>query len=199
VRAPKRRVWLSLLALLAAGCGSPTATVRPPATSYTAVPIAPTAWPNGTVGQYGLHVDPTLLGLLPQSVDALPLAENAGSEQGAMDSADIARSFDAYAAASIGVVGDPDWLNLAIGRLKPEAQTADFYDAWQAQYAAGACSQANGVAGSSQQTINDWTVVVSTCNGGPVVYTLKISQDVIVSMYGLGSRDLGRKLLGLLQ
>ena len=47
-----------------------------------------------------------------------------------------------------------------------------------------------------QQTINDWIVDVSTCNGGPVVYTLVLARDdLLLSMYGMGPRDLGRKLI----
>jgi hypothetical protein len=63
------------------------------------------------------------------------------------------------------------------------------------EYATGACSQAGGVASSSQQDINDWKVDVSTCNGGPLVYTLSLGKGLLLSMYGLGPRDLGRKLI----
>ena len=62
------------------------------------------------------------------------------------------------------------------------------------EYATGACSQANGVSGSGQQTIAEKTVDVSACGGGPIVYTL-VSGDLLISMYGLGPRDLGRKLI----
>jgi hypothetical protein len=159
------------------------------------VPIGPTAWPSGTVGRYGLRIDPSLLGRLPASVAALPLVEDAASESGALDNADLANNFDGYAAASLGLISDPDWLYLAIGRRKPAAQTADFYAAWVDEYATGACSQANGVATSNRQTINEKFVDVSTCNGGPVVYTVSLGDDLLLSMYGMGPRDLGRMLI----
>jgi hypothetical protein len=93
-------------------------------------------------------------------------------------------------------VGNTDWLYVAIGRLKPDKQNnADFYTAWVVEYATGACSQADGVASSSQQMIGDWTVDVSTCNGGPVVYTLSLGSGLLLSMWGMGPHDLGRKLI----
>ncbi len=193
-----RRAAAALLAVAlvsVAACGTTSPTVALP--TYTAVPIGPTIWPSGTVGQYGLKIDPSLLGRLPASVLALPLKEDPGSESGALQSADLPNTFDGYAAASIGIIGsDPDWLNVVIGRLKPDKQdNSDFYTAWVEQYATGACSQADGVASSGQQTINEWTVDVATCNGGPVVYTLPLGDGLLLSMWGMGPRDLGRKLI----
>lgn len=185
---------LAAILVFVAACGSAVPTTLP--TTYTAVPIGPTAWPSGTVGQYGLRIDPSLLGRLPASVAALPLQEDAASEAGALGDKDLPNNFDGYAAAAIGVVGsDPDWLNVVIARRKPAAQTPDFYVSWVEEFATGACSQANGVADSSQQTINGWTVDVSTCNGGPVVYTLSLDETILVSMWGMGPRDLGRRLI----
>jgi hypothetical protein len=185
---------LAALVVCVVACGISPPTVAPPA--YTVVPIGPTVWPSGTVGHYGLRIDPSLLGRLPASVGALAVVENAGTETQVLDDADLANSFDGYAAASIGSLDDPDWLYIAIGRLKPDKQNnADFYLAWVDEYATGACSQAGGVASSSQQDINDWKVDVSTCNGGPLVYTLSLGKGLLLSMYGLGPRDLGRKLI----
>lgn len=196
-RRPGRSAAAAMLAAIlvfVAACGSAAPSTIP--TTYTAVPIGPTAWPSGTVGQYGLRIDPSLLSLLPASVAALPLQEDAASEAGALGDKDLPNNFDGYAAAAIGIAGnDPDWLNLVIARRKASAQTPDFYVAWVEDFATGACSQANGVANSAQQTINGWTVDVSTCNGGPVVYTLSLDESVLVSMWGMGPRDLGRKLI----
>ena len=148
------------------------------------------------MGRYGLRIDPSLMARLPASVGALAVVESPGIETQVLDDADLANSFDGYAAASIGTLGDSDWLYIAIGRLKPDKQNnADFYTAWVEEYATGACSQAEGVASSSQQDINDWKVDVSTCNGGPIVYTLSLGNGLLLSMYGLGPRDLGRKLI----
>jgi hypothetical protein len=184
----------ALFSVAACGVSPPTA----PTPTYTAVAIGPTVWPSGTVGHYGLQIDPSLLGKLPTSVGGLPLVEDPGSESGALDNADLAANLDGYAAASVGTLGDPDWLYVVVGRLKPANQNnADFYTAWVEQYATGACSQAGGVApNGGQQDINDWRVDVSTCNGGPIVHTLVFGDgNLLLSMYGLGPRDLGRELI----
>ncbi|MGZ6315392.1 MAG: hypothetical protein ACXWNI_07175 [Candidatus Limnocylindrales bacterium] len=186
-------VLLAAILVSVAACGVSSPTPAQPLS--TVVPIGPTIWPSGTVGQYGLRIDPSLMGKLPTSVGGLALREDPGSESGALSDADLPNTFDGYAAASIGLVGDADWLYVAIGRLKPDKQNnADFYTAWVVEYATGACSQANGVSGSGQQTIAEKTVDVSTCGGGPIVYTL-VSGGLLISMYGLGPRDLGRKLI----
>ena len=185
---------LTIVAAVAAGCGpAPTGTPN-----ETEIAPGPTTWPSGTTGQYGLHIDPSLLGLLPRNVGAHPLAEDVGSEMAALDDADLAKTFDNYAAASIGLIGDVDWLQLVIGHPRPETQTADVYTAWASEYATGACSQASGVSGSSQTTINDWVVDVSTCAGGPIVYTLTLGNGTILSMFDLGPKDLGRMLINQL-
>jgi hypothetical protein len=185
-------VAAAILVLAACGSTGPT----PAGPTYTAVAIGATPWPNGTVGQYGLRIDPTLLHRLPSSVLALPLREDAASEAGALGDVNLPNNFDGYAAASIGIAGsDPDWLNVVIGHLKPAAQTPDFYQAWVSEYATGACSQANGVSSSYQETINDWNVDVATCGGGLTVYTAALGDNLILSMWGMGPKDLGRKLL----
>ena len=184
------------MALTLAACSPATSTPVP--ATYTAVPIEQTAWPGGTVGQYGLHIVPSLLGRLPRTVATMPLVEDATSEEQDMASADLPKYFVSYAAGAIGVVGDTNWLNVAIGVLKADAQTADFYSSWVTEYSTGACSQADGVSGTSQETIGDWNVDVSTCAGGPVVYILMLDNETLLSMWGIGPRDLGRTLIGLL-
>ncbi len=185
------------LVVIAAACFScsPGPTSPP---LETEVPIGATPWPNGTVGQYGLRIDPSLLAQLPGDVGAYPLAEDAETEMEALDDADLAKTFDSYAAASIGEISDDNWLRVVIGHLKPASQTADFYTAWVEQYASGACSQADGVSTSGQQTINDWIVDTATCAGGPVVYTLALGNGTILSMFGFGAKDLGRVLIDAL-
>ena len=186
------------IALAATACATTTGTPAP-TIRYTAVPIAATPWPHGTTGKFGLHIDPALLARLPSKVDGLVLVEDATSEGSAMNDADLAKNFDGYAAASIGLVGDANWLNVAVGRLKDSVAGSDsytdFYLAWVNEYASGACSQADGVADSSQQTINDWLVDVSHCKGAISVYSLPLGSGILLSMYGMGSRDMGRKLI----
>ena len=196
------RTTLVLAALLAAvAVAGAACDFSAPTPQFTAVPIGATPWPHGTTGQYGLHIDPTLLAKLPHSVSAQPFVEAADLESIAMDDADLAKTFDAYAAAEIGAIGDTDWLYVAIGHFKVDSQSdayPDTYSAWVDQYAQGSCSQANGVSDTSQETINNWIVDVANCRGGPVVYSLSLGGGIVLSMFGAGPRQLGRKLIGAL-
>jgi len=178
-------------ALVGAGCAP---AVTPTLPLYTEVPIGPTAWPAGTIGQYGLHIDPTLLARLPATVDAYQIVEDPDSESVAMGDPDLARTFDRYSAARIGEIGDTNWLALVIGHFSASAGS-DAYSGWVDDYATGACSQANGVVDQGQETINFWNVDTATCGGGPVVYTLSLQNGIVLSMFGFGPLDLGRRLI----
>jgi hypothetical protein len=188
-------VLAALLALLAVAGSACDQAVATPTQRYTAVPIGPTPWASGTTGQYGLHIDPSLFGKLPHQVGAQPIVEDAESESVAMDNADLARTFDGYAAGSIGELGDDNWLKLMVAHFRPENQNTDVLSAWIDQYAAGACSQANAVSSSTQETINGFIVDVATCGGGPVVYTVLLDDQVVLSMFDFGPKQLGRQLI----
>jgi hypothetical protein len=177
-----------------AACTSPADTLEP---KYTAVPIGPTPWASGTTGQYGLHIDPSLLAKLPRSVAAQPLGEDAGIEASAMDNADLAKTFDNYAAASVAQITDTDWFALVIGHLRDQSTESDILPAWAEQYATGSCSQANGVATSSQGQVGDWQVFESICGGGVSydVYTLSLGNGLILSVFEGGAHHWGRQLI----
>ncbi len=193
---PVVAILFVVVALVAGGCNSTTSTPTP---AFTEVPIGPTPFPHGTVGQFGLRIDPTLLAKLPKTVDAFPIVEDADTESQAMDNSDLANTLDSYAAAAIGTISDDDWLNIVIGHFKSydssPATYPDIWAAWVDQYATGACSQANSVSGTAQQTIGDFVVDTATCGGGPVVYSLPLGNGYFVSMFGYGPRDLGRQLI----
>jgi len=192
----RRRAVVGLAMLFAvAAVVSACGPVAPSTPDFTQVPIGPTAWPNGTTGQYGLRIDPSLLGKLPRTVAARAIAEDAADESAAMDNADLAKNFDTFAAASIGQVVDTDWLTLVIGHVKPGITFTDFYPGWVDQYATGACSQANGVTSSDQVQIGDWQVDRSYCGGGFLVYSLSLGNGLILSMFGAGPADLSHKLI----
>jgi hypothetical protein len=191
-RAATALAILLVAATLAIAACSPSGSPSP---DYTAFPLGPTAWASGTTGQYGLHIDPSLLGKLPRTVAAQPLIEDAGLETSDMDNADLAKTFDNYAAASVGQVGDADWFSLSIGHLRDQSQEADIYPAWAADFATGSCSQADGVASTSQQQIGDWQVDESICGGGPMVYTLSLGEGLILSVFEGGTHHWGRQLI----
>jgi hypothetical protein len=193
----KRRAATALAILLVAvtlaiAACSPS---ESPSPDYTAFPLGPTAWASGTTGQYGLHIDPSLLGKLPRTVAAKALVEDADIEAAALGNADLAKTFDNYAAASVGQVGDTDWFSLVIGHLRDQSTESDILPAWAEQYATGSCSQADGVASTSQQQIGDWLVDESICGGGPIVYTLSLGNGLILSVLEDGPGHWGRQLI----
>ena len=186
------------LAILLIGATLAIAACSPsesPGPNYTAFPIGPTAWASGTTGQYGLHIDPSLLGKLPRTVAAQPLVEDAGLETSAMDNADLAKTFDNYAAASVGQVGGTDWFSLSIGHARDQSTESDILPAWASEFATGSCSQADGVATSSQEYIGDYLVDESICGGGPMVYTLSLGEGLILSVFEGGTHHWGRQLI----
>ena len=188
-----RGVAALAVAALLAGCGSAPASPSP---TYTAVPIAATAWPSGTTGQYGLQIDPSLLGKIPSHAGAVAVKEDGGTESQVLGDPDVAKTLDRFVAASVGGYSDPDWLNISIGHFRPESQDPDIYSAWIDQYATGACSQANGVSGDpSQELIGDFTVDVTTCAGGLTGYTFQRGDWVVVSMYEFGPKHIGKALI----
>lgn len=187
---------LVIAATTLGACGSGAATPTP---ASTEVPIGPTPWPSGTTGQYGLHIDPSLLGKLPPFVHAQPIVEDAGAESSVLNDPNLPKTVDGYVAGSVGNLGEDNWLKLAVVRFKPDLQSPDTfpdtYTSWESEYATGACSQANGVATTSQIEINGWTVDESTCGGGVVVYSLPLGSGIVLSMFGLGPLDYGRLLI----
>ena len=193
-----RRLWLAALlvsgvAVAASGCGVAVVTTPPAGTD---VLIVATPWPNGTVGRYGLRIDPTLLSKLPAQVGGNPIVESAATEVQDLDNADLPASFAGIAEGGVGEITDPNWVRVSIGQLRPEAQTDDFYSNWRDQYDQGVCSRADGVASVQQETIADRTVDVATCKGGVIAYTVRISDSLLVSAQDLGPRRLGRQLMG---
>ena len=190
---PSRGVALALVAVLAVvagGCGSATAT---PTSLYTVVPIGPTPWPNGTVGQFGLRIEPKLLARLPIAISGLAMNEDTESEQTQLDDSTMG-DVEAMAAAKYGDILSGDGLQVWIVRFKPDKQTPDVYSQWIDDYAAGACSQVTGDPIPSQETINNWVVDITTC-GSVSSYSLALGDGEYLSMMGLGSKDFGRLLI----
>jgi hypothetical protein len=209
----------ALLAVVALGSAACSPEASPTLPFFTQVPIGPTPWASGTTGQYGLHIDPSLLGRLPKTVDAYPLVEDPGDEEVYMDDTDRSQLFDNLAAAKIGDPSDDNWLVLEIGHFRPVPESpstsagstasagssasdssagTDPLESWIPDYQAQACSQASGVASTSQETINFWVVDTAQCSGGPTVYIFPLGNGEVLSMFGFGPLDLGRRLINSL-
>lgn len=185
-----------MAAVVLSGCQVAVTTSNP---TDDGVLLNPTPWPNGTVGRYGLRIDPTLLAILPAEVGGNPIVEAADLELIDLDNSDLAASFDGIAEGRIGDISAANWLRVSVGRPNSAGQAADFYSSWVDQYDQSACSQADGVASVQQQSIADWDVDVATCKGGVVAYILQLPSGLIVSAEDLGPRRLGHQLMAALQ
>ena len=151
------------------------------------------------MGRYGLRVDPTLLRSLPSTVGGEPAVEAADIEARALDDQNLPASVEGLAAARVGSIGDANWLVVTIVRLTPAANTDSFFGSWSDEYAQGACSQANGVGGTADQQIGDWTARVASCKGGVLAYTVRLENRLLLSATELGPRRLGHQLIEAIQ
>jgi hypothetical protein len=165
----------------------------------TQVPIGATPWPNGTSGRYGLKIDPSLSSNLPSYVGGNPLVEDANTEAAALDDQGYASALDAFYAARVGQVTNPNWVLASVAQVKDGVSGPDFYAAWRDNWFTSACSQAGGVASKSQESINAWQVDVASCGGGVRAYTFSPSDGILISIMDLGPRNLARELIQVIQ
>jgi hypothetical protein len=179
-----------------AACSTGYVTPPPPTQRpETEVPILATPWANGTIGKYGLHINPGLIANIPAVVGGNPLVEDTSLEIAAMDDAQYADAFSGYYVAHLNQVTDLNWLEVSVGERKADALDQDFYTSWRDSWFKTACSQADGIKSSGTEQINDWTVDVATCTGGVNAYTLALDNGDLVSIMDLGPRRLGRQLI----
>ncbi len=189
-----------LVVVAVAACSSSTVVpTAPPDTGRPAVvtdaPIAPTPWPNGTTGKYGLRIDPRLAGQLPSSVGGNPLVEDTFAEIDAMGESQYGASFDAMYIAQVGEPTDLNWVQATVATVKGGAIGDEFYASWRDAWYKLVCTQAGGLASSSRETINDWQVDIGLCSGGARAYVLELDNGVLLSLVDVGPRQLGRELI----
>ena len=161
----------------------------------TEIPLEPTPWPNGTLGKYGLRIDPSLLSNIPSVVGGNALVEDVVTESAALDDPQYAQAFSAYYAAHIGFITDANFVQVGIAALKVDAQTDAFYTEWRNDWFQAVCSQADGVGSTAAERINDWPVDDATCKGGVRAYTVNLGNGILLSIVDVGPRRLGRELI----
>jgi hypothetical protein len=193
----------ALLAALLAGCGPsspsaaspPVAALSPAATaSATAAAPVPNGSPSGPSESPPVDLDPGLLSILPPSVDGVPVIAEPASFTEALADADFVANVEA-AAFAIAVDGN-DLSSGVVARLRPGVYSDGFFRSWRDSYNQGACSQAGGVTGNVETELGGQTVYVTSCAGGLAVYHAYLpARDVLVSLFSLGDRDLGRQLM----
>ncbi len=195
-----------LAALVLAACGGPSPTSTPAASqgipptqpAATATP-AETAGPGQSGSAADLPVnDPSLLALLPATVDDVAVTEEPESFAEAIGDPDFVASVEA--AAFPFVTRSSDLASGVVARLRPGVFSDAFFRDWRDSYNTGACAQAGGVVGNAEAELGGRTVYIASCAGGLLVYHAWLDQSgVLVSMFSLGERRFGEQLMSGLQ
>ena len=193
---------IAAMTLLAA-CGPAPATPppsvvapsSPPATLAPSEPAPATDAPSASATGAQPVEDPALLGVLPAAVDGVPVAIESIAFQDAL--ADPGFSSAVEAAAFAVVVDASDLASAVVAKPHPGTFSDAWYADWRATYDRGACSQAGGLAATTETELGDGRFLfVGTCSGGLHTYhTWLPGRGVVVSAFGLGERRLGEQLM----
>ena len=193
-----------VIALTACDPGVTQSTARPGLTSsvvggITFEPPAsfgPQPSPSPPDSASPVVLDPTLLAILPESIEGAPITE-------ALDEAALALTDPALpriaTALDVGVAIDTASANLVtahVVKLRPESFTNATFRQWRDSFDEGACAGAGGVRGVAQATIDDRTVHIGSCVSGQLTYHLWLTeQDVLISASSIGEGRFGEKLM----
>ena len=141
-------------------------------------------------------LDPTLLAILPESIEGAPITE-------ALDEAALALTDPALpriaTALDVGVAVDTasaDLVTAHVVKLRPEAFTDATFRQWRDSFDEGACAGAGGVGGVAQATIDERTVHIGNCMSGQLTYHLWLTEhDILISASSIGEGRFGEKLM----
>lgn len=205
----------SALVLVVTGCNataspalSPPAASEPSARPSSApsaspaaiVPTSPasSAASSASPGPSGptVPIDPTLLATLPSTVAGQAITEIPEIEANLKTDPDLVANAAALA-VGLGVnSGTGDFAYVAVVELKPMVFTNAWFVSWRQSYDQSACSQSNGLAGTTNTTIGGMSVFVGTCNGGAKTYHVHLTgPDRLVSITSVGSADYGQMVV----
>jgi hypothetical protein len=183
--------------LALAGCGdAPPTTSTPTAVMTPGVEATPApASPAVTRPRAGAVVqDPTLLDVLPESVEGVPVALEAQAFTDA--AADPAFATSMETAAFAVLVDGGDLASGVVARPVPGRFSEAFFRDWRDTYNEGACAQAGGVTANAEAELGGRTVYIATCAGGMRTYHAYLAErDLVVSLFSLGERRFGEQLM----
>jgi hypothetical protein len=144
-------------------------------------------------------VDPTLLDLLPETVDGVQLAADAATAAEAAAEPSIAPFVSALAIAvalTPGLDEGSDYVVVTVARVKPGLFGDLFFRGWRDTFDAAVCEQAGGVDGHAEAEIAGRHAYIGTCAGGVHTYHVHLpDRDVIVSMQAVGPRRFGERVV----
>ena len=212
-----RRARASLLfAVLLAACSpsvspAPTPLITPgvaqtPSPAAFASPSAsPSAVPSSSPGNSpgaspAVPIDPSLLAILPLTVDGQTITEVPEVEANLVTDPNLIANASGLAVA-LGIdVGTGEFAYVAVIQLKPLVFSNAFYLSWRQSYDDGACSQSNGLKSTSTTTIAGRQVFTGTCNGGAETYHVHLAApDRLVSITSVGTSHYGALVLAALK
>jgi hypothetical protein len=154
----------------------------------TPVPAA-TGSPGSTAS--GVAVDPSLLEVLPPTVEGVAITPDPATAGEIAAEGSIAPFVSAIALAT--AFGPPatdtttDYVVITVAKLRPGTFSDLFFEGWRDTFDAAVCQQAGGVAGAAETDIGSRHTFIGTCHGGVHTYHVHLaSRDLIVSMQGAG-------------
>jgi len=199
-------VPLVLLLVFLVAC-EPTAsqsTFRPGSTSsvgggVTSVPASslgqpPSPTPPDTASPVVL--DPTLLAVLPESIDGAPVTESLDEAALALTDPALPRIATAIDVGVAVDTGSADLVSAHVVKLRPEAFTDTTFGQWRDSYDEGACAGAGGVRGRAEAPIDERTVYITSCVAGMRTYHVWLDEhDTLISASSIGEGRFGEKLM----
>jgi len=173
-------VGLAVVALAAGACGSPP---------------MPSSAPPSTVPPVEVSVEESLLEVLPQELEGLPLLPSPEGVEAARTDPAVARDVEAIAGALIAEPGG-QFAYATVARLRPAVMNDEFFRDWRDSFDEAACEPAGGVAGHAESELGGRPVYIGTCGEGLRTYHAFVEgRNLLVSISSLGDRRFGERLL----
>lgn len=188
----------TLTLVLALAACSPSVTAGPtiagtplPSPTPNLPTTSPSTTPSSTVA-----IDPSLLAVLPTTVDGIELIESPEAENAALAGPELAAVGSAMAAGLAVDAASGQFVYAVVVRLTPGAMNDTVFRDWRDSYDQGACSQAGGITGNAEAQIGGRTVFIGSCSGGVRTYHVWLAdQGLLISASAVGDRRLGELLM----
>jgi hypothetical protein len=213
--------FILVVALVSGACAATTTAV--PSRVVTAAPPSPSPSPGVTQASVvpsallsagpgaaspgaspgaspAVPIDPSLLAILPASVSGQGINEVPEIEASLMTDPSLVQNASSLAVA-LGInMNTGDFAYVAVIQLKPLVFSNAFFLSWRQSYDEGACSQSDGIKGTSTTTIAGRQVYVGSCNGGAKTYHIHlVAPDRLVSITSVGTGQYGALVLASLK
>ena len=138
--------------------------------------------------------DPSLLEALPATVAGQPVTLESIAFEEALG--DPAFASNVESAALAVVVSGEDLASAVVARPNEGVFTDAWFRDWRDSYDRGACSQAGGVAATTETEVDGRTLYVGTCAGGLHTYHMWLPRrQALVSAFGVGENRFGEQLM----